>query len=82
MQVSHNTKRRALALVMAAAMAFNLASFGAFAEDGDLTTQPGSYTEQVDTNRTGSDSSDDAGESNPGNADTGTSSTHSNSSDL
>lgn len=44
MQVSHNTKRRALALVMAAAMAFNLASFGAFAEGGDLTTQPGSYT--------------------------------------
>ena len=82
MQVSHNTKRRALALVMAAAMAFNLASFGAFAEGGDLTTQPGSYTEQVDTNWTGSDSSDDAGESNPGNADTGTSSTHSNSSDL
>lgn len=82
MQVSHNTKRRALALVMAAAMAFNLASFDAFAEGGDLTTQPGSYTEQVDTNRTGSDSSDDAGESNPGNADTGTSSTHSNSSDL
>ena len=50
MQISNNTKRRALALVMAAAMTFNLASFGAFAEDGDLTQQPGSCTEQVDTN--------------------------------
>ena len=54
MQISNNTKRRALALVMAAAMTFNLASFGAFAEGGDLTQQPGSYTEQVDTNLTGS----------------------------
>ena len=54
MQISNNTKRRALALVMAAAMTFNLASFGAFAEGGDLTQQPDSYTEQVDTNLTGS----------------------------
>ena len=88
MQVSHNTKRRALALVMAAAMAFNLASFGAFAEGGDLTTQPGSYTEQVDTNLTGSEPSAYTGKDTPGNADsdvstyadTGTSSTNSNSS--
>ena len=90
MQVSHNTKRRALALVMAAAMAFNLASFGAFAEDGDLTTQPGSYAESADTNLTGSEPSAYTGKDTPGNADsdvstyadTGTSSTHSNSSDL
>ena len=54
MQISNNTKRRALASVMAAAMTFNLASFGAFAEGGDLTQQPDSYTEQVDTNLTGS----------------------------
>ena len=54
MQISNNTKRRALALVMAAAMTFNLASFGAFAEGGDPTQQPGSCTEQVDTNLTGS----------------------------
>ena len=54
MQISNNTKRRALALVMAAAMTFNLASFGAFAEGSDPTQQPGSYTEQVDTNLTGS----------------------------
>ena len=88
MQVSHNTKRRALALVMAAAMAFNLASFGAFAEDGDLTTQPGSYAESADTNLTGSESSAYTGKDTPGNADsdvstyadTGTSSTNSNSS--
>ena len=76
MQVLHNTKRRALALVMAAAMTFNLASFGAFAEDGGLTTQPGSCTEQVDTNRTGSDPSTYTRESTTGNAGTGTSSTH------
>lgn len=90
MQVSHNTKRRALALVMAAAMAFNLASFGAFAEGGDLTTQPGSYAESADTNLTGSEPSAYTGKDTPGNADsdvstyadTGTSSTHSNSSDL
>lgn len=88
MQVSHNTKRRALALVMAAAMAFNLASFGAFAEGGDLTTQPGSYAESADTNLTGSEPSAYTGKDTPGNADsdvstyadTGTSSTHSNSS--
>ena len=54
MQISNNTKRRALALVMAAAMTFNLASFGAFAEGGDLPQQPDSCTEQVDTNLTGS----------------------------
>ena len=54
MQISNNTKRRALALVMAAAMTFNLASFGAFAEGSDPTQQPGSCTEQVDTNLTGS----------------------------
>lgn len=90
MQISHNTKRRALALVMAAAMAFNLASFGAFAEGGDLTTQPGSYAESADTNLTGSEPSAYTGKDTPGNADsdvstyadTGTSSTHSNSSDL
>ena len=88
MQVSHNTKRRALALVMAAAMAFNLASFGAFAEGGDLTTQPGSYAESADTNLTGSEPSAYTGKDTPGNADsdvstyadTGTSSTNSNSS--
>ena len=90
MQVSHNTKRRALALVMAAAMTFNLASFGAFAEGGDLTTQPGSYAESADTNLTGSEPSAYTGKDTPGNADsdvstyadTGTSSTHSNSSNL
>ena len=75
MQVSHNTKRRALALVMAAAMTFNLASFGAFAEGGDLTTQPGSYAESADTNLTGSEPSAYTGKDTPGNADTGTSST-------
>lgn len=88
MQISHNTKRRALALVMAAAMAFNLASFGAFAEGGDLTTQPGSYAESADTNLTGSEPSAYTGKDTPGNADsdvstyadTGTSSTNSNSS--
>ena len=82
MQISNNTKRRALALVMAAAMTFNLASFGAFAEGGDPTQQPDSYTEQDDTNRTGSDPSTYTVESTTGNADTGTSSTHINSSDL
>ena len=112
MQISNNTKRRALALVMAAAMTFNLASFGAFAEGGNLTQQPGSYTEQVDTNLTGGGPAPDAADTAPdtGNAltdgadggaathttgaaanadsnvstyaDTGTSSTHVNSSNL
>ena len=112
MQISNNTKRRALALVMAAAMTFNLASFGAFAEGSDPTQQPGSYTEQVDTNLTGSepapdadDTAPDTGKASPDGAasgaathttgaadnadsdvspyaDTGTSSTHSNSSNL
>lgn len=65
MQISNNTKRRALALVMAAAMTFNLASFGAFAEDGDLTQQPGSCTEQVDTNLTGSEPAPNADDTAP-----------------
>ena len=65
MQISNNTKRRALALVMAAAMTFNLASFGAFAEGGDPTQQPGSCTEQVDTNLTGSESAPDADDTAP-----------------
>ena len=105
MQISNNTKRRALALVMAAAMTFNLASFGAFAEDGDLTQQPGSCTEQVDTNLTGSEPAPNADDTAPDTgkaltdgaasdvspyadgdvstyADTGTFSTHSNSSNL
>lgn len=96
MQISNNTKRRALALVMAAAMTFNLASFGAFADNGD-NQQPGSCTEQVDTNLTGSgpapnadDTAPDTGKALPDGADsdvspyadTGTSSTHSNSSNL
>ena len=112
MQISNNTKRRALALVMAAAMTFNLASFGAFAEGSDPTQQPGSYTEQVDTNLTGSEPAPNADDTAPDTgkaltdgaasgaathttgaaanadgdvspyADTGTSSTHSNSSNL
>lgn len=105
MQISNNTKRRALALVMAAAMTFNLASFGAFADDGDLTQQPGSCTEQVDTNLTGSEPAPNADDTAPDTgkaltdgaasdvspyadgdvstyADTGTFSTHSNSSNL
>ena len=112
MQISNNTKRRALALVMAAAMTFNLASFGAFAEGGDPTQQSSSCTERVDTNLTGSESAPDADDTAPDTgktllasaasgaathtteaaanadsdvstyADTGTSSTHSNSSDL
>lgn len=112
MQISNNTKRRALALVMAAAMTFNLASFGAFAEGGDLTQQPDSYTERVDTNLTGNGPAPDADDTAPDTgkallasaasgaathtteaaanadsnvspyADTGTSSTHSNSSNL
>ena len=65
MQISNNTKRRALALVMAAAMTFNLASFGAFAEGGDHTTQPGSCTEQVDTNLTGSEPAPNADDTAP-----------------
>ena len=65
MQISNNTKRRALALVMAAAMTFNLASFGAFAEGSDPTQQPGSYTEQVDTNLTGSEPAPDADDTAP-----------------
>lgn len=96
MQISNNTKRRALALVMAAAMTFNLASFGAFADNGD-NQQPGSCTEQVDTNLTGSEPAPNADDTAPdtGNAlpdgadsdvspyaDTGTSSTHVNSGDL
>ena len=112
MQISNNTKRRALALVMAAAMTFNLASFGAFAEGSDPTQQPGSCTEQVDTNLTGSGSAPNADDTAPDTgkaltdgaasgaathttgaaanadgdvstyADTGTSSTHFNSSNL
>ena len=65
MQISNNTKRRALALVMAAAMTFNLASFGAFAEGSDPTQQPGSCTEQVDTNLTGSGSAPGADDTAP-----------------
>lgn len=65
MQISNNTKRRALALVMAAAMTFNLASFGAFAEGSDPTQQPGSCTEQVDTNLTGSGPAQNADDTAP-----------------
>ena len=65
MQISNNTKRRALALVMAAAMTFNLASFGAFADNGDPTQQPGSCTEQVDTNLTGSEPAPNADDTAP-----------------
>ena len=65
MQISNNTKRRALALVMAAAMTFNLASFGAFAEGSDPTQQPGSCTEQVDTNLTGSEPAPNADDTAP-----------------
>ena len=65
MQISNNTKRRALALVMAAAMTFNLASFGAFAEGSDPTQQPGSCTERVDTNLTGSEPAPDAADTAP-----------------
>ena len=64
MQISNNTKRRALALVMAAAMTFNLASFGAFADNGD-NQQPGSCTEQVDTNLTGSEPAPNADDTAP-----------------
>ena len=78
MQISNNTKRRALALVMAAAMTFNLASFGAFAEGSDLTRQPGSCTERVDINLTGSESAPNADDTAPdtGNALTDGAATH------
>ena len=60
MRISNNTKRRALALVMAAAMALNLTVLPAFADDTTAIPQASAYTETADSDAPDVTNADDA----------------------
>ena len=59
MRISNNTKRRALALVMAAAMALNLTVLPAFADDANAIPQASAYTETADSDAPDETNADD-----------------------
>lgn len=60
MRISNNTKRRALALVMAAAMALNLTVLPAFADDTTAIPQASAYTQTADSDAPDVTNADDA----------------------
>lgn len=60
MRISNNKKCRALALVMAAAMAFNVTVLPAFADDTTTIPQASAYTETADSDAPDVTNADDA----------------------